>query len=165
VRKRAPQIEPVDINDAVRAAAALCADRARSAGIAVTLDLADGLPRVAADAVQIEQVVLNLMKNGLDAMEGCPPADGITVRTGPDDEGRVRVTVADRGHGLSVEARERLFDPFFTTKPDGMGLGLSICRTILESHGGHLWAADNPGGGVEMRFVLPAAQENPTHES
>ncbi|WP_434623140.1 sensor histidine kinase [Azospirillum sp. B2RO_4] len=159
VRKRAPQIEPVDINDAVRAAAALCADRARSAGIAVTLDLAERLPRVAADAVQIEQVVLNLMKNGLDAMEGCPPADGISVRTGLDGEGRVRVTVADCGHGLSAEARERLFDPFFTTKPEGMGLGLSICRTILESHGGHLWAADNPGGGVEMRFVLPAAQE------
>lgn len=160
VRKRAAQVEPVAINEAVRAAATLCADRARSAGIPVTLDLADGLPPVMADAVQIEQVVLNLVKNGLDAMDGCPPGDGIAVRTGLDADGRVAVTVADRGHGLDAQARARLFEPFFTTKPEGMGLGLSICRTIVESHGGHLWAEDNPGGGLAMRFVLPTRQES-----
>ncbi|WP_307832670.1 sensor histidine kinase [Azospirillum argentinense] len=81
------------------------------------------------------------------------------MRTGLEADGRVEIAVADRGHGLSEDARARLFDPFFTTKPGGMGLGLSICRTIVESHGGHLWATDHPGGGTVVRFVLPAAEE------
>jgi len=165
VRKRASLMEPMDINEAVRAAAALCEARARGDGISLTLSLADGLPPVLADSVQIEQVVLNLIKNALDAMTGLPPDGGVTVRSGRDAEGQVEVLVADRGHGLPEEARHRLFDPFFTTKAEGMGLGLSICRTILESHGGHLWASDHPGGGVVMRFVLPVAKENAPHAS
>ncbi|MDQ2104944.1 sensor histidine kinase [Azospirillum isscasi] len=164
VRKRAARLEPADVNGAVEAALELCAGRARSANIPVTRALAAGLPPVLADRVQIEQVVLNLVKNALDAMEGVAggaagEGGGVTVRTGLDGEGRVEIAVADRGHGLSAEAGTRLFDPFFTTKPGGMGLGLSICRTIVESHGGHLWATDNPGGGAIVRFVLPAAAE------
>ncbi|SMH28706.1 sensor histidine kinase [Azospirillum agricola] len=158
VRKRAARPEPMDLNEAVRAAILLCEPRARGDGVAIRPDLADGLPPVLADGVQIEQVVLNLIKNALDALEGGPSgAPPITVRTGLDGEGRVEVAVTDRGHGLTGEARSRLFDPFFTTKPDGMGLGLSICRTIVEAHGGHLWATDNQGEGTVMRFVLPAA--------
>ncbi|HYH23172.1 MAG TPA: PhnD/SsuA/transferrin family substrate-binding protein [Azospirillum sp.] len=168
VRKRAPQVGPLDLNEAVRAAVSLCEPLARRDGIAVTLDLADGLPPVSADRVQIEQVVLNLVKNALDAMEDQPRGTaGVTVRTAADGDGRVEVAVADRGHGLSPEARARLFDPFYTTKPAGMGLGLSICRTILESHGGRLWATDNDGGGLVMRFALPVAppvaNEEQTH--
>ena len=158
VRKRASQLEPMDVNEAVRAATSLCEARARGDGVAVVTTLADDLPPVLADAVQIEQVVLNLVMNALDALEGAQGgAPEVTVRTGRDAEGRVEIAVADRGRGLTDEARSRLFDPFFTTKPGGMGLGLSICRTIVEAHGGHLWATDNPGGGAVMRFVLPAA--------
>ncbi len=158
VRKRASQLEPMDVNEAVRAATSLCEARARGDGVAVVTTLADDLPPVLADAVQIEQVVLNLVMNALDALDGAGTgAPEVTVRTGRDEAGRVEVAVADRGRGLTDEARSRLFDPFFTTKPGGMGLGLSICRTIVEAHGGHLWATDNPGGGAVMRFVLPAA--------
>ncbi len=164
VRKRASPMEPMDIDDAVRTAASLCEGQARRGGIPVALRLAGDLPPVLADRVQIEQVVLNLVKNALDAMEEPPSGtDGVIVRTGRDGEGRVEVVVADRGHGLSDEARARLFDPFFTTKSGGMGLGLSICRSIVESHGGHLWATDNPGGGAMVRFVLPAANEEQRH--
>ena len=168
VRKRASQLEPISVNEAVHAALALCEGQARSGGIVIARDLADGLPPVLADRVQIEQVVLNLVKNALDAMQDGPAGtpDGsprtVTVRTVRDEAGRVEVAVADQGQGISTEARERLFDPFFTTKPGGMGLGLSICRTIVEAHGGHLWATDNPGGGAVMRFVLPAAHNQHT---
>lgn len=169
VRKRASHLEPTAVNEAVDAAIALCEGQARNGNIIIARDLADGLPPVLADRVQIEQVVLNLVKNALDAMQdvagvtaGVTPDEGVrtvTVRTGRDEEGRVEVAVADQGHGVSEEARARLFDPFFTTKAGGMGLGLSICRTIVEAHGGHLWATENPGGGAVMRFVLPVARD------
>ncbi len=167
VRKRASQLEPTAVNEAVHAALALCEGQARNGNTIIARDLADDLPLVLADRVQIEQVVLNLVKNALDAMQDVAGgrAGGsvrtVTVRTGRDEEGRVEVAVADQGHGISEEARARLFDPFFTTKPGGMGLGLSICRTIVEAHGGHLWATDNPGGGAVMRFVLPIANAKP----
>ncbi len=167
VRKRASQLEPMDVNEAIRTAVSLCQGQVRNGNVtlALALDLATDLPLVMADRVQIEQVVLNLVKNALDAMQDVPggTADGrvrtVTVHSGRDEEGRVAVAVADQGHGISEEARARLFDPFFTTKSDGMGLGLSICRTIVETHGGHLWVTDNAGGGVVMRFTLPVANE------
>jgi len=173
VRKRASQPAPTAVNEAVDAAIALCEGQARNGNAVIVRHLAGGLPLVLADRVQIEQVVLNLVKNALDAMQDATGAGGsgetagvedgnirtVTVHTGLDGEGRVEVDVADRGSGVSAEARARLFDPFFTTKPGGMGLGLSICRTIVEAHGGHLWATDNPGGGTVMRFVLPVAND------
>ncbi|PWC34507.1 hypothetical protein TSO352_20150 [Azospirillum sp. TSO35-2] len=171
VRKRAPQMEPTDINEAVQAAITLCQGQAHNGHVPIALALSDDLPPVLADRVQIEQVVLNLVKNALDATVGTAPGAAedtrrtVRVRTGRDGKGRVEVAVTDQGHGLSEEARARLFAPFFTTKPDGMGLGLSICRTIVEAHGGHLWATDNPGGGLTMRFVLPAIEESETHDS
>ena len=175
VRKRASQPAPTAVNEAVDAAIALCEGQARNGNAVIVRDLADGLPFVLADRVQIEQVVLNLVKNALDAMQDAAAGgrgsatasveDGnirtVTVRTGRDGEGRVEIDVADRGSGVSAEARARLFDPLFPTKPGGMGLGLSICRTIVEAHGGHLWATDNPGGGTVMRFVLPVANDRP----
>ncbi|KAA0579851.1 PhnD/SsuA/transferrin family substrate-binding protein [Azospirillum sp. B21] len=163
VRKRPSQLEPIDVNDAIRAAVALCEGQARNGNVPIVLSLAGDLPPVPADRVQIEQVVLNLVKNALDAMAETVPGAAedagrkVTVSSARDGEGRVEVAVADHGHGLSEEARSRLFDPYFTTKAGGMGLGLSICRSIVETHGGHLRATDNPGGGVVMRFVLPVA--------
>ena len=164
VRKRPSQLEPIDVNEAIRAAVALCEGQARNGNVPIVLSLGDDLPPVPADRVQIEQVVLNLVKNALDATtEAAPgPSDRkVTVRSGRDGEGRVEVAVADHGHGMSEEARSRLFDPFFTTKAGGMGLGLSICRSIVETHGGNLRATDNAGGGVVMRFVLPVANGAP----
>jgi len=164
VHKRPSQLEPIDVNDAIRAAVALCEGQARNGNVPIILSLGDDLPPVPADRVQIEQVVLNLVKNALDATTEAAtgPSDRtVTVRSGRDGEGRVEVAVADHGHGMSEEARSRLFDPFFTTKAGGMGLGLSICRSIVETHGGNLRATDNPGGGVVMRFVLPVANGAP----
>ncbi|WP_455179275.1 sensor histidine kinase [Azospirillum melinis] len=163
VRKRAPQLEPMDVNDGVHAAVALCQGQASNGNAAISLSLADDLPPVLVDRIQIEQVILNLVKNALDAMAETQPGGAgkvvraVSIRTARDRDGRIEVGVADRGHGLTAEAKGRLFEPFFTTKSGGMGLGLSICRTIVEAHGGHLWATDNPGGGTVMRFVLPAA--------
>lgn len=165
VRKQSAQQGPMDVNDAIRTVLSLCQAQAQSGNVAIVLDLAPDLPPVIADRVQIEQVVLNLLKNGLDAMQDAPgtmtngEARMITLHSGLTDDGRIGVSVADGGHGLSEEARARLFDPFFTTKSEGMGLGLSISRTIVERHGGHLWATANPGGGAVMHFALPVADK------
>ncbi len=165
VRKQSTEQEPTDVNSAIRAAVSLSHAQAQTRQVPIVLDLGSDLPPVLADRVQIEQVVLNLIKNGLDAMQerpGGPATDGIiTVRSCLKDGGRIEISVADRGHGIPDEVKERLFDPFFTTKLEGMGLGLSISRTIIERHGGHLWAADNPGGGAVMSFTLPLATAHP----
>lgn len=161
VQKRAPRPERIDINATVEAALVFCEPQALSEGIGLEMALTRPLPPVLADPVQIEQVVLNLVKNALDAMAGdtTVPGGRVVVRTRLDEAERVEVAIADSGTGLSDEARRHLFDPYFTTKSDGMGLGLSICRSIVESLGGHLWTADNPGGGLIVGFVLPAATE------
>jgi two-component system sensor kinase FixL len=112
-------------------------------------------PAVLADKVQIQQVLLNLVRNGLEAMEGLSkPLLTVSARTNKD---MVEVSVADVGPGISAEVKERLFQPFVTTKQQGMGVGLAICRTIIEAHGGHLSAEDNPGGGTIFRFTLARA--------
>lgn len=161
VRKRSAPVGPLAVDDAIRAALTLCDARARDTGLRIETHLAADLPPVLADRVQIEQVVLNLVMNALDAMRGAEAqaeaGAAVTVRSGLDNDGHVEITVTDHGHGLTDEARERLFTPFFTTKPNGMGLGLSICRSIVEAHGGHLRALENPTGGVTMRVILPAA--------
>ena len=113
-----------------------------------------------ADRIEIEQVILNLLQNAVDAMVEAPHEDrqkGITIRTSSDN-GQARIAVRDAGCGLAPEVERRLFETFFTTKPQGLGLGLSICRTIVESHGGRMWANGNDGPGLTMRFTLPAAE-------
>ncbi len=121
-----------------------------------------------ADRIQIEQVLFNLMRNALEAMgdgeatasggAGVPPYRELVVAAGAADPGTVEVTVADTGPGLAPEVAGRLFEPFVSTKPGGMGVGLAICRTIVEAHGGRLWAEPKPGGGAVFRFTLPAAR-------
>ncbi len=109
-----------------------------------------------ADAVMIEQVVLNLVKNGIEAMRETPADERIvTVSAQRVEHDQVELAIADRGHGLSDEAREKLFSPFYTTKTEGMGMGLNICRSIVEFHDGRLWVDANPGGGCIFRFTLP----------
>lgn len=122
----------------------------------LTLTLDDDLPPALADGVQIQQVVLNLVRNGLEAM-GEAPVKAVTVTVSASPEGRIELRVADRGPGVRPEVAGRLFQPFVSSKPDGMGMGLALCREIVEDHGGRLWVEDNPGGGAVFAFSLPAA--------
>ena len=157
VRRRAPQHSAVDVNDLIREALGLFESLLGRRGIAIHVHLADTLPPVQADKVEIQQVLLNLLQNAVDAtLEAGAPEAAITVRSSQAADGMVKVAVRDAGPGLDAEAKAHLFEPFFTTKPDGLGLGLSICRTIVEGYGGRLWAAPNPDHGVTMRFTLPA---------
>jgi signal transduction histidine kinase len=119
------------------------------------VDIPADLPPVFADRIMIEQVVLNLVKNGIEAMHQTPADERVLALTARLDGGAVEVAVADRGCGLTDEQVERLFTPFFTTKAEGMGMGLNICRSIVEYHDGRLWVQPNPGGGSIFRFTLP----------
>lgn len=159
VRKRQPSREPTDLNSLAEGTLPLMRAEAAKRGISLVFDPGPDLPRVDADRVMVEQVIMNLLKNALEAMEGTPePARELRVLTVPDGAEHVRVSVIDRGRGISRDLAENLFQPFFTTKREGMGLGLSICRSIVEFHGGALWATANPEGGSTFHFTLPIAR-------
>src|SRR5262249_22294253 len=118
--------------------------------------LADDLPRVTGDRVQLQQVILNLLLNASDAMSGVDRrARQITVKTERDEQGNARVAVKDTGVGLSSAVAEKIFDPFYTTKSQGMGMGLSVSRSIIERHLGRLWAQPNDGPGATVLFSIP----------
>jgi two-component system sensor histidine kinase DctS len=155
VNKRDPNRVPVALADVVDDAIGFAQLDADKAGVEIRVDVPRDLPPVLADRVMIEQVVLNLVKNGIEAM--LPPCAGRELRVSArvDDEQAVELAVVDGGRGFAVDDGEKLFAPFYTTKPEGMGMGLSICRSIVEFHGGRLWAQPNPGGGSVFRFTLP----------
>jgi signal transduction histidine kinase len=113
---------------------------------------------VLADRIMIEQVLLNLIKNGIEAMQACGDDDREVALRARRVGGMVELAVADRGCGIPLALRENLFSPFFSTKPEGMGMGLNICRSIIELHGGHLWVEDNPEGGSVFCFTLPVEE-------
>jgi len=128
-------------------------------GVSVRTDLAEGLPLIQGDRVQLQQVILNLIINGMEAMAGPGEASrDLLIRTSRDGTGAVLVSVADTGPGLTAEALKQLFVAFYTTKPGGLGLGLSICRSIVEAHEGRLWASANDPLGAIFQFTLPASQ-------
>jgi len=155
VRRSEPKCEPVDVNAILREAVGLVEPDAERRGVNIQQDLADVLPDVAADPVMIEQVAINLIRNGMDAMADAPrPERNLTLTTGLQD-GMLILSVADRGKGIPPEVAEKLFAPFFTTKEEGMGMGLNICRSIAELHRGRLSFEDNPGGGTIFHFSLP----------
>ncbi|SCZ62752.1 sensor histidine kinase [Thiohalomonas denitrificans] len=160
LRKEEPRPVPIDLNDAVIEAVSLFAPEAHRHHVALRTVLAPSLPRVCGESIQLEQVVLNLMRNALEVLEEaeCERRE-IEVISARVADG-VRVTVMDSGPGLSEEARQHLFEPFFTTKPQGMGLGLSISRSIIEAHGGGLAVADAPNGGAALEFTLPVAKDD-----
>jgi two-component system sensor kinase FixL len=131
---------------------------ARDKGVRLRFAVGPRVELVLADKVQVQQVALNLIRNAVEAMDGCETRDLVVgAKTAPDD--MVEVFVSDTGPGLSPEVAEQLFQPFFTTKSQGMGVGLSISRTIIEAHGGRIWADTNPKGGTIFRFTLPAVQQ------
>ena len=141
MRKAPPQKDRVDLNAAIREVIELTRGEAVKNGVSVRAQLADGLPLVHGDRVQLQQVVLNLIINAVEAMSGVSEgARDLLISTGKAESGGVRVAVMDSGPGLAHASLERLFDAFYTTKPGGLGMGLSICRSIIDGHGGRLWA-------------------------
>jgi PAS domain S-box-containing protein len=160
LKKGEVQHQPFNLNEVVREVLRLVRSDLVNQGVAVHTELAPALPAVNADRVQLQQVLLNLVMNACDAMAGGPAGDHkLIIRTGLAGNEGIRVSVADRGVGLAPDNLEKVFEPFFTTKVQGMGLGLSVCRTIITAHGGKLWAANNPERGATFHFTLPASTE------
>ncbi|MBZ9885090.1 PAS domain-containing protein [Mesorhizobium sp. CA10] len=154
--KRAPIIEAVDLNEAVREVLALSSGDIRDSRVVLQSQLAEGLPHVAGDRVQLQQVIMNLLRNAADAMSEIEDRPRqVMIRTEPEANGHVRLSVQDTGTGFGPDGSHRLFEAFYTTKSDGMGIGLSISRSIIDSHCGRLWAAANDGPGVTFSFSVP----------
>jgi two-component system sensor histidine kinase DctS len=155
VRKREPTRVALRMNAVVEEAVGFADADARRRRVRVEVTLGAPDPELRGDPVLLQQVVLNLLRNAMDAMAGTPPEGReiwVATEGGAD---AVTVSIADRGAGIPDEVREHLFQPFFTTKTEGMGMGLNICRSILELHGGRVWADPNPGGGTVFRFSIP----------
>jgi PAS domain S-box-containing protein len=155
-----PELTQLDINDLVQSLIPLVSRQAAVNHINLVCQLTRGLPPIIGNRIQLEQVILNLVINSIEAIKGM--ADGprkIVLQTDREDEHKLRVSVMDSGPGVKPEDLKLLFDPFFTTKKEGMGLGLSISRSIIKAHRGRLWAAPNPGGGTALHLTLPVSQE------
>ena len=158
LRKSRLQMLPVDLNQIADEVARLAAPDARRRGVVVETELAPGLPLVCGDRVYLQQVLLNFFLNGMDAMIDTPQAERrIVVRTQSNGEQSVSVSVIDAGHGIRSGQLSDVFKSFYTTKEHGMGLGLAIARSIIEVHGGRIWASNNPRGGATLCFSLPVA--------
>jgi len=151
--------EPVDLSQLVQEMIVLLRSEATRNSVAVRLELADDLPKVMADSVQLQQVLINLVLNAIEAMKDRDGELALTIGSQLTADGKVAVSVGDTGVGLPAENLERIFDPFFTTKPQGTGMGLALTRSIVESHGGRVWAVANAGQGATFHFVLPAQIE------
>jgi len=157
VRKGEPQQRTESIGKIIEEAAALALIGAKDRGVKVQLQLAPQLPDVRIDKVQIHQVVVNLIRNAIEAMEASHRRD-LTISAKLIDQGVVVISIIDTGPGIAPEVAVRLFQPFVTTKAQGIGVGLSICRSIVEAHNGRLWAAPNPDGGTIFHFTVPAVR-------
>jgi two-component system sensor kinase FixL len=160
-RKDDLRMLPVDLNDVITDTLALVRRELAIHRVALTLDLATALPQAPGDRVQLQQVVINLLLNAIQAMAsvGERPRE-LAVRSRVEDDGQVLVAIRDSGPGFDAETEQRLFDAFFTTRSDGMGMGLSICRSIIDAHGGRIWASRDGAGGATFQFVLPTAGES-----
>jgi len=160
VKKAPPRNFPVDLNDVIREVLALAQSQARRNLVFVKQELANDLPLVLGDRVQLQQVILNLVINGIEAVAKSKDGEReLAVRSSRDEADNLVVAVRDTGGGIAPENIERLFDAFFTTKAHGMGMGLAISRTIIESHGGRLWATSNLPKGAVFQFQLPPTTE------
>jgi PAS domain S-box-containing protein len=158
--KKDATIESVDLNEATREVIALSLSELQRNRVILRSELADNLPPVAGDRVQLQQVILNLVRNASDAMSGVDDRQRqLLIRTEPDEGGQVRLSVHDAGVGFNPQVMDRLFDSFYTTKNDGMGIGLSVSRSIIASHHGRLWATLNEGPGATFSFSIPFAHD------
>jgi PAS domain S-box-containing protein len=158
--KKDATIESMDLNEATREVLALSLSELQRNQVILRSELAENLPPVAGDRVQLQQVILNLVRNASDAMNGIYDRPRLLlIRTGPDEGGQVRLSVQDAGVGFDPQVMDRLFDSFYTTKNDGMGIGLSVSHSIIASHHGRLWATLNEGPGATFSFSIPFAHE------
>lgn len=159
-KKESPAEDWLDMNEVIGELTVFLRDEASRRGISIHIDLAADLPRVKGDRVQLQQVVLNLLMNGMDAMNGSTTRPKqLLIGSCRHDHG-ILISVQDSGIGLRPEIESRIFEPFFTTKPQGIGMGLSISRSIVESHRGRLWAESGPSGGARFQFTIPLHSED-----
>jgi C4-dicarboxylate-specific signal transduction histidine kinase len=157
--KGTPQRELVDVNEVARAMIVLLGDEASRHSISVRTDLAEDLPLVIGDRVQLQQVLMNLIVNGVDAMRDVDGPRELIIKSQPAENNELLLSVTDTGVGLPRHQVDQIFNAFFTTKTHGTGMGLRISRSIIESHGGRLWAADNSPRGASLCFTLPTKAE------
>ena len=159
ITKTPPQRTPLDLNDTIGDVVELVQGDLTSAGVVLTTELERDLPKVEGDRVQLQQVLLNLIRNGVEAMRdvGDSPKR-LVIQSRCSTPSVIEVEVTDSGLGIEPGAEDRIFDAFYTTKRDGTGIGLAMSRGIIETHGGRLWAATNANGGATFRFALASAQ-------
>jgi PAS domain S-box-containing protein len=158
--KKEPSPESMDLNEATREVTALSLGELQRGGVILRQELADDLPSVVGDRIQLQQVILNLLRNAADAMSTIEdrPRD-LLIRTQPDGPNQVRLSVKDSGIGVTPQAAEKVFDAFYTSKTEGMGIGLSVSRSIIEAHQGRLWATPNDGPGCTFSFAIPSSPQ------
>ena len=158
-KKSAPRLTPLDIDDVIREALAHAGGELRRHAVVLKTDLAARQQPVLGDRVQLQQVLLNLILNGVEAMSGVTArARELTISSGLAENGAILVSVEDAGAGFEPDVAQRIFEPFFTTKSEGLGMGLSICRSIIEGHRGRLWASPREPQGAAIRFTIPIDQ-------
>jgi C4-dicarboxylate-specific signal transduction histidine kinase len=154
--KTAPRMTQVQINDVIRETLDFMRGELQKQHVVVRTALADALPSVPGDPIQLQQVLVNLILNGAEAMASVPePARRLDVRSDRHEPDGIIVAVRDQGAGLTAEMADRMFEAFFSTKPSGLGMGLSISRSIIEAHGGRLWATPDGGRGATLQFTIP----------
>jgi signal transduction histidine kinase len=157
-KKAPPQKDSLDINQTIHEVIALAQNGVQRNQIALQTQLSGDMPPICADRIQLQQVMLNLMMNAIEAMTQVSGPRELLISSGADDAKDVVVVVRDSGPGLDSKSLDRLFEPFYTTKPQGMGMGLAICRSIIEAHGGRLWATANRDRGASFHFSLPTGE-------
>jgi PAS domain S-box-containing protein len=157
-KKGAPQTNLVDVSEVIQEMVVLLRSEASTYSVLIETDLSAASPRVMADRVQLQQVLMNLMLNAIEAMHDTESGGQLTVRSLRGEDGQLLISVSDTGMGLPAEQVDQIFNAFFSTKAQGTGMGLSISRSIIESHGGRLWATSNSGRGATFNFTLPAAE-------
>jgi C4-dicarboxylate-specific signal transduction histidine kinase len=158
-KKGTPQWELVDVNDIIRDMVALMRNEITRHSISVRSELAEDTPQITGDRVQLQQVLMNLMVNAIDAMKDANGTRELTIKSQRTDNEQLMVSISDTGVGLPPEQADKIFNAFFTTKPHGTGMGLRISRSIVESHGGRLWAAANSPRGASFHLTLPMGAE------
>jgi signal transduction histidine kinase len=165
VQKKSSENQNIDTNQMILEIIGLIRPDAQEHETEIKLDLANDLPEVSADPIQIQQVVMNLAHNGMEVMRETAPKHRVLEISTSRSRDKVEVVIRDAGKGIPQKIQEQMFEPFFTTKENGLGMGLSICRSIIESHGGRLWAVTDSGTGSEFRFTLPAVKKGVQYAS